>query len=116
MPKHPWEIVGIDFVTGLPKTKTGNDAILVIVDHFTKMAHAIPCRKATTAAETAQYFIDTVFRLHGLPSAIISDRGSQFASTFWHTLFTKLGTRLKLTTAFHPQSNALTERINGLIL
>ena len=87
-----------------------------MVDHFTKMAHAIPCRKAITAAETAEHFINTVFRVHGLLTAIISDRGSQFASTFWHTLFTKLGTKLKLSTAFHPQTNGLPERVNGQII
>ena len=115
-PKQPWEIVEIDFVTGLPRTKKGNDAILVVVDHFTKMAHAVPCSKSISAQETANLFIQHIFRLHGLPAAIVSDRGPQFVSRFWHTLFTCLGTKLQLTTAYHPQSNGLTERVNGVLM
>ena len=115
-PSKPWEVVGIDFVTGLPHIKHGHDAIMVVVDHLTKMAHAIPCRKSITAQETAQLFVKEIFRLHGLPTVIVSDRGSQFTSQFWNTLFTKLGTKLSLTSAYHPQSNGLTERVNGNIM
>ena len=65
-PSKPWEVVGIDFVTGLPRTKRGHDAIMVVVDHLTKMEHAIPCRKSISAQETADLFIKEIFRLHGL--------------------------------------------------
>ena len=115
-PTQPWEVLGIDFVTGLPKTKAGHDAILVVIDHLTKMAHAIPCQKSITASEVADLFIKNIFRLHGMPQTIISDRGSQFISHFWQTLFKHLGTRVSLTTAYHPQSNGLTERVNGTLL
>ena len=115
-PTEPWDVVGIDFVTGLPKTKQGHDAILVVVDHLTKMTHAIPCTKTITAKETAKLFVENIFRYHGMSQAIVSDRGPQFISQFWHSLFTQLGTQLMLSTAYHPQTNGLTERVNGILM
>ena len=115
-PSQPWDVIGIDFITGLPKTKRQHDAILVMIDHLTKMAHAVPCTKAITAKETARLFIQTVFRHHGMPRAIVSDRGTQFIAQFWQSLLNQLGTKLLLSTAFHPQTNGLTERVNGTLM
>ncbi|GJP30377.1 hypothetical protein CLOM_g962, partial [Closterium sp. NIES-68] len=82
-PQRPWQHVTMDFVTGLPAGPSGNDAVLVVVDRLTKMAHFAPCRTTITAKETARLFISTVVRLHGIPAAIISDRDPKFTSKFW---------------------------------
>ena len=108
-------MVGIDFTTSL-KISNQHDAILVVVDHLTKMAHAVPCTKAITAKQTAKIFIQTVFRHHGMPRAIVSDRGTQFISQFWQSLFNQNGTKLLLSTAFHPKTNGLTERVNRTLM
>ena len=71
---------------------------------------------ATQSSGSEHRFHSNIFRLHGLPKGIISDRGPQFISQFWSTLFARLGTKLHLTTAYHPQSNGLTERLNGVLL
>ncbi|GJP45034.1 hypothetical protein CLOM_g4434 [Closterium sp. NIES-68] len=81
-PERPWQYITMDYVTGLPAGPSGNDAILVVVDRLTKMAHFIACQQTITAEQTAQLFIANVIRLHGLPTAIISDRGPKFTSNF----------------------------------
>ena len=104
--------MSMDFITQLPMTKNGNDAIFVVVDRLTKMAHFIPTKTTATAEDTARLFLDNVFRLHGLPEEIISDRDSKFNGNFWQALFESLGTRLGMSTAFHPQTDGQTERMN----
>ncbi|GJP34472.1 hypothetical protein CLOM_g18911, partial [Closterium sp. NIES-68] len=93
-PQRPWQHVTMDFVTGLPARPSGNDAVLVVVDRLTKMAHFAPCRTTITAEETARLFISTVVRLHGIPAAIISDRDPKFTSKFWQDTWARYGTRL----------------------
>jgi hypothetical protein len=105
----------MDFITHLPTTLRGFSAILVVVDRFSKMAHFIPTTTDVSAVETAHLFRDNVFRLHGLPGEIISDRDSRFASEFWQTLYDLLGTDIRLSTSFHPQTDGQTERINGTL-
>jgi hypothetical protein len=104
----------MDFITDLPLSRCF-DAILVVVDRLTKMAHFIPCNKTATSADTARLVMDNVVRLHGLPDDIVSDRGPQFASRFWARLFALLGTKIKLSTAFHPQTDGQTERVNQIL-
>jgi transposase InsO family protein len=111
-PDHPWEWVSMDFITQLPKTKGGWDAIVVFVDMFSKMVHLVPTKTTATAPDTAQLFFNHVFKLHGLPKAIVSDRDAKFTSKFWQTLFKTMGTRLVMSTAFHPQTDGQTERAN----
>ncbi|GJP49632.1 hypothetical protein CLOM_g8818, partial [Closterium sp. NIES-68] len=111
-PQRPWQHVTMDFVTGLPATATGNDAVLVVVDRLTKMAHFAPCRTTITAEDTAKLFISTVVRFHGLPSAIISDRDPKFASKFWQETWVQYDTRLQFSYAYHPQTDGQTERTN----
>ncbi|GJP49851.1 hypothetical protein CLOM_g9009 [Closterium sp. NIES-68] len=111
-PQRPWQHVTMDFVTGLPAAATGNDAVLVVVDRLTKMAHFAPCRTTITAEDTAKLFISTVVRLHGLPSAIISDRDPKFTSKFWQETWAQYGTRLQFSSAYHPQTDGQTERTN----
>ncbi|GJP59393.1 hypothetical protein CLOP_g11714 [Closterium sp. NIES-67] len=111
-PQRPWQHVTMDFVTGLPAAATSNDAVLVVVDRLTKMAHFAPCRTTITAEDTAKLFISTVVRLHGIPSAIISDRDPKFTSKFWQETWGQYGTRLQFSSAYHPQTGGQTERTN----
>ena len=112
IPTRPWEQVSMDFIVQLPKTKAGFDAIVVFVDTFSKMTHFAPTMTTATAPDTARLFFDHVFRLHGLPTSIVSDRDAKFTSKFWKTLFQTLGTKLAMSTAFHPQTDGQTERAN----
>ena len=82
IPKQPWESVAMDFITHLPRTIDGYDDILVFVDRLTKMCHAVKCKTDVTAEGTAQLFIDNVWKLHGTPENIVSDRGSVFVGKF----------------------------------
>ncbi|MGQ3285828.1 RNase H-like domain-containing protein [Bosea sp. (in: a-proteobacteria)] len=115
IPHDPWESVTVDFVTGLPRTLHGYDAICVFVDRLTKMTHFVPCKKAITAEETAELFLQHVVRLHGEPATLISDRGPQFAGHFMHGYLRRLGTQSRLSTAYHPQTDGQTERMNRVL-
>ena len=112
IPQHKWDHVSLDLITQLPTTLSGHDAIIVFVDKLTKMIHAVPTVTTVTAPETARLFFDTVFRLHGLPTVIRSDRDPRFTSDFWTALFKLTGTRLAMSTANHPQTDGQTERAN----
>ena len=102
----------MDFVMQLPTTHQGYDVTLIIVDCLTKRAHFIPTHTSVTAPEVAKLFFVNIFRLHGLPRMIISDRDSKFTSHFWKALFQQIGTKLAMSTAFHPQTDGQTERMN----
>ena len=114
-PDGPWEQVSLDYIMPLPKTKAGYDGILVFVDAFTKMAHFAPTKTTVTAQETARLFFDNVFRLHGMPLKIVSDRDRRFSGNFWRGLFDLVGTKLGMSTAFHPQTDGQTERTNRIL-
>jgi hypothetical protein len=102
----------MDFITQLPRTKSGFDAIVVFVDTFSKMVHFAPTKTTATAPDTARLFFDHVVRLHGLPKSVVSDRDAKFTSRFWQSLFQTMGTRLAMSTAFHLQTDGQTERTN----
>jgi transposase InsO family protein len=110
-PDGPWKSISLDFITDLPPSE-GFDAILTVVDRFTKMAHFIPCTKTTNSEETANMVMREVFRHHGLPDDIISDRGPQFISKFWKHLMEALNISCKLSSSYHPQTDGQTERTN----
>ena len=112
VPDSHWQEVSLDFVLGLPKTRRQLDAILVVVDRFSKMAYFIACSKTTDAAHTAQLFFNEIIRLHGIPQSIISDREVRFTSTFWKALWHLMGTTLQFSTAFHLQKDGKTEVTN----
>ena len=103
IPEWKWGRIAMDFVVGLPKRLGKFDSIWVIVDRLTKSAHFIPVKVTYNAEKLAKIYISEIVRLHGVPLSIISDRGTQFTSKFWKTLHAELGTRLDLSTAFHPQ-------------
>jgi hypothetical protein len=112
VPHDRWEDISMDFVFGLPRTPRGHDGVLVFVDRLSKMAHFVPTKQTVTAPEVARLFIDNVYRLHGLPKSIVSDRDPRFTGHFWRSLFKLLKTKLNMTTAFHPQADGQTERTN----
>ena len=114
VPDRPWQHISVDFVTGLPQSGDF-DAICVFVDRLTKQRHLIPCRTTITAEQLADVFCDRVFRYHGLPDTIISDRGPQFASRFWRHLCACMKIDARLSTAFHPETDGQTERINAIM-
>ena len=90
VPSHPWSHIAMDFVTGLPPSE-GKTVILTIIDHFSKAAHFLVPPRLPSARETADLLVEHVFRLHGLPSDIVSDRGPQFTSQVWKAFCTALG-------------------------
>jgi hypothetical protein len=112
VPSFKWESVSMDFITQLPVTKNGHDAIVVFVDRLSKMVHFAPTTTICSAQGVARLFNHYVFEYHGMPSEPISDRDSRFTSKFWTELARLLGTKLKMSTAFHPQTNGQTERAN----
>ena len=105
IPNRPWSSVSMDFITDLPPSKSC-DSILVVVDRLTKMAHFIPCKKTSSSEDTARLFLDNIYRFHGLPDDIVSDRGTQFVSKFWRSLFEILKVDIKLSLAFHRQTDS----------
>ena len=115
MPDWKWDRVGMDFITGLPRTRSGYDSIWVVVDHLTKVAHFIPVKTTYTSAKLAKIYMNRIVFLHGIPKSIVSDRGTQFTSHFWRQMHESLGTRLEFSTAFHPQTDGQTERVNQIL-
>lgn len=112
VPEWKWTSISMDFITGLPKTKKKNDSIWVIVDRLTKSAHFLPVKTTYNVAKLAEIYIEEIVRLHGVPSSIISDRDPKFTSHFWKVLDEALGTELRLSSAYHPQTYGQTERTN----
>ena len=115
IPEWKWDKLGMDFITGLPRTKSGYDSIWVVVDRLTKVAHFIPVKTTYTSAKLAKIYMTRIVCLHGVPRTIVSDRGTQFTSKFWHQLHQTLGTRLEFSIAFHPQTDGQTERVNHIL-
>src|SRR5882762_5216775 len=110
-PRGPWEHVTTDFITDLPEIR-GFDSINIIVDKFSKAIVISPCKKTITASETAKLFLDNAWKQFGLPDTIISDRGPQFASKVSQEVWKALGITSAMSTAYHPQTDGETERVN----
>ncbi|WVZ63764.1 hypothetical protein U9M48_013371 [Paspalum notatum var. saurae] len=105
----------MDFIVGLPRTQKGYNSIWVVVDRLTKVAHFIPANTTYSGAKLAELYISRIVCLHGVPKRIISDRGSQFTSRFWEQLHDSLDTKLRFSTAYHPQTDGQTDRTNQIL-
>jgi len=114
IPSKPWSSLSMDFITDLPSSD-GFTCIFVVIDRFTKMCHFIPFPKVPSASDTASSFMNNIFRLHGLPCEIISDRGTQFTSKFWSAICKSLRINMKFASPFHHLTNGLTEKVNSVI-
>ncbi|OWB76130.1 hypothetical protein B5S32_g280 [[Candida] boidinii] len=110
IPKGRWTDITMDFVGPFPATSRGYDTIMVVVDRATKRAHFIPTKKQLSSADTAQLYLDNVFKHHGIPNNIISDRDTRFTAAFWQTLHGRFGTSLFFSTTNHPQTDGQSER------
>jgi hypothetical protein len=106
-----WEDLSLDFITGLPKSK-GYEAVLVAVDRLSKYSHFILLKHPYTAKSIAETFVKEIVRLHGIPNSLVSDRDPLFISHFWMELFKLQGTKLKMSSAYHPETDGQTEVIN----
>jgi hypothetical protein len=118
VPTYPWESIGMDFVGPLPESGNRDgffDSITVIICLHTSMVHLIPSRTNYNASQLAELMFEHVYKLHGLPRKIISDRDVLFTSTFWKRLHRLIGTKLNLSSAYHPQTDGSTERANRTI-
>ena len=111
VPERLWQHISVDFITKLPMSK-GYDLILVICDRFSKMSHFVMTTEKTIAEGLARLFRDNVWKLYGLPESVISDRGLHFAAGLMKELNKMLGIEIKLSTAYHPQTDRQTERMN----
>ncbi|MBW0573645.1 hypothetical protein O181_113360, partial [Austropuccinia psidii MF-1] len=114
IPNGPWICLSMDFITQLPLSNSF-DSILVIVDRFSKMAVFIPTMSSITSLDLAHLFIKNIFSKHGLPSSIVSDRGPLFVSSFWTNLCQQLKISRDLSTAYHPETDGQTERVNQIL-
>jgi hypothetical protein len=117
VPTKPWQSVAIDFIIKLPPsadpvTKESYDGIMVVVDRFTKYGRFIPYRETWKATDLAHVFVKHVVANHGMPAQLISDRDKLFKSNFWIALMEHLGVKHKMSTAYHPQTDGQTERLN----
>ena len=114
IPERPWSSISMDFIDQLPSSN-GFDAILVVVDRLTKMGLFIPTTTAVTSEGLARLYVQYVFSKHGVPSDIVSDRGNKFTSAFWKHLNESLGIQQNLSTAYHPETDGQTERVNQVV-
>jgi len=115
IPQDCWKSVSMDFVFGFPEDTARNTGIVVFVDRLSKMVHLAPVRKHITAEATVCLFLEHVFRYHGLPESIVSDRDPRFTAAFWRELFRLLGTDLTMSTADQPETDGQTERVNRVV-
>ncbi|SCV67557.1 BQ2448_5168 [Microbotryum intermedium] len=111
IPSKPWSSISMDHIVDLPPS-SGFDCVLVVVDRLTKEAHFIPTHKTDSSRDLAGTFLTHVFKLHGLPMDIVSDRGATFTSNWWSEFLAMLKIKPNLSTAFHPESDGQTERTN----
>jgi hypothetical protein len=105
----------MDFVVGLPRTPKGNDSIWVIVDRLTEVAHFVLVKVTFGTEHLEKLYVEHILRLHRAPKNIVSDRGPQFVAKFWLSFHKLMGTTLNYSTAFHPQTDRQTERVNQVL-
>jgi hypothetical protein len=110
IPEWKWEQIAMDFVVGLPRTKANHDAIWVIVDRLTKSAHFLPINERYTVDRLVDIYMKEIVARHGVPVSIVSDRDPRFNSRFWRSFQECAGTKLNMSTAYHPQTDGQSER------
>jgi transposase InsO family protein len=115
VPEWMWEEIAMDFIIGLPRTQSGYDSIWVIVDQLTKVAHFIPVKTTYSGPQLAELYMSRIVCLHGVLKKIMSDRGTQFTSKFWERLHEILDTQLRFSSAYHPQTDGQTKRVNQIL-
>ena len=115
IPDKPWQNISMDFIMGLPSTQRKKDAVFTFVDRLTKYVHLIPTTSTIDAEGAAQLYIQHVFSAHGLSKSIVSDRDPRFTASFFKEVFSLLDVKLKMSTANHPQTDGLTERVNRVV-
>ena len=115
IPDARWQAVSMDFIVQLPRTKNGKDAIVVFVDRLSKMVHFAASTTTATAEDTARIFRHDDFRLHGVPMQLVTDRDSKFTAAFWKEVCRLLRIEQAMSTAFHPQTDGQTERVNRIL-
>jgi transposase InsO family protein len=115
VPKWKWEKITIDFIVGLPRTQSGYDSIWIIMDRLTKVAHFIPVKTTYSGTQLAELYMSRIVCLHGVPKKIVSDRGTQFTSRFSERLQEALDTQLHFSSAYHPQTDGQTKRVNQIL-
>ena len=115
VPEWKWEEISMYFIVGLPWTPAGYDFIWVIVDRLTKVVHFISVKTTHSGARLAELYMSRIMCLHGLPKKMVSDRGTQFTSHFWEKLHESMDTKLNFSSAYHPQTDGQTERINQIL-
>ena len=114
---RPWQYIGVDCVGPLPEStnRTGGYDMICVIDLLTSMVHLMPMKQTYRATDVAELMFEAIYKLHGLPERIISDRDSLFTSKFWKRLHRLLGTELRMSSAFHPQMDGATERANRTV-
>lgn len=115
IPEAPWRTITMDLITDLPETEKGHDSVVVFVDKLTKMTHIAPCNKTISATQFAEVYLKNVVRLHGFQESIISDRDPRWTGEFWTEFAKMFCTKLRFSTAFHPETDGQTERMNRTI-
>lgn len=116
VPSYKWEHMTMDLVTDLPITKHGYDTIVTFINRLSKQVHFAPTTKTVNAPQLAKIFRKTIYSVgHGIPRVIITDRDERFLSHFWRSFFDLLGTQLRFTTAYHPQTDGQSERTNRIL-
>jgi hypothetical protein len=115
IPDWKWENICMGFIVGLSRTSRGYNSIWVVVDRLTKSAHFIPVAMTYRVGQYVELYISNIVRYHGISKSIISDRGSIFVAQFWEQLHKCLGTYLIRSSAYHPQTDGQTERVNQII-
>ena len=105
IPHYPWEEISMDFITGLPLTVRKHNACLVVVDRLSKQCHFIAAKNTIDTSQCAQLFMEEIFRLHGLPCAILTNRDTRFTSHFWSDLMKIIDVKLQMGTAYHSSTD-----------
>ena len=117
IPSKNWEVIHMDFIGPLPVSGNNKfDTILTVIDRLSKMVHLIPTHQTATASDTARLVFDNVIKYHGVPDSIISDRDTRFTSNFWKELTNMMGIKLRMSSAFHPETDGLCERTNRTVI